>query len=164
MNKFIKEIIPYIIIIIVVLFIRTFVVTPVRVDGVSMEKTLKDNDILILNKLDKNYDRFDVVVFNYNNEKLIKRIIGLPGESVNYKNGKLYIDNKEVKDDLSNTTGDFKLINLGHTIIPDDKYFLLGDNRNHSLDSRLIGLVDKSSIEGTVSLRIFPFTKISFVK
>lgn len=164
MNKFIKELIPYITIIIVVVFIRTFIVTPVRVDGVSMEKTLNDKEILILNKLDKKYERFDIVVLNYNNEKLIKRIIGLPGESVNYKNGKLYINNKVVKDDLSNITGDFKLINLGYSVVPEDKYFVMGDNRDHSLDSRLIGLIDKKSIQGTTSLRLYPFNKIGFVK
>ena len=164
MNKFIKEIIPYISIIIIVVFIRTFIVTPVKVDGVSMENTLKNKEILILNKLDKKYERFDIVVLNYKNEKLIKRIIGLPGEKVDYKNGKLYINDKEIKDKLSNITGDFKLINLGKSVIPEDKYFVLGDNRDHSLDSRLIGLVDKSVIEGTTKLRLFPFNKIGFVK
>ena len=164
MNKFLKEIIPYISIIVVIVFIRTFIVTPIKVDGVSMDKTLKDKDILILNKFDESFERFDIVVLNYKNEKLIKRIVGLPGESLNYIDGKLYINDKVVKDNLSKQTKDFKLINLGHTIIPENKYFVIGDNRDHSLDSRLIGLVDKSSIEGTASLRLFPFNKIGFVE
>jgi signal peptidase I len=75
----------------VVVIFRTFIATPVRVDGDSMNDTLHNNDILILNKLEKNYDRFDIVVINYNNTKLVKRIIGLPGENISYKDNQLYI-------------------------------------------------------------------------
>ena len=84
--KFIKELVPYIVIIVVVVLIRTFIVTPVQVDGESMYPTLLDNQILILKKYDHSYDRFDIVVFKYNNSKLVKRVIGLPGETVSYKN------------------------------------------------------------------------------
>ena len=78
--KKIKELIPYILIISLVILIRTFIITPVRVDGPSMEDTLENGDILLLQKFNNNYQRFDIVVLNYNNEKLVKRIIGLPGE------------------------------------------------------------------------------------
>ena len=79
MKKIIKEVYPYIIIIVCVVLFRTFIATPVRVDGNSMNDTLNNNDILILNKLDTSYERFDIVVINYGNTKLVKRIIGLPG-------------------------------------------------------------------------------------
>lgn len=93
--KVIKEFIPYLVIILIVVLIRCFVVTPVRVSGTSMYPTLKNNDIVLLKKFDKNIERFDIVVFNYNNSKLIKRVIGLPGETVKYVNGILYINNKK---------------------------------------------------------------------
>ena len=96
--KVIKEFIPYLVIILIVVLIRCFVVTPVRVSGTSMYPTLKNNDIVLLKKFDKNIERFDIVVFNYNNSKLIKRVIGLPGETVKYVNGILYINNKKIDD------------------------------------------------------------------
>ena len=80
MKKIVKELIPYVIIVVVVFFIRTFIITPVRVYGSSMENTLKNNDILLLKKFDKKYDRYDVVVINHTNEnykteRIIKRVI-----------------------------------------------------------------------------------------
>ena len=80
--KLVKEFIPYVIIIAVVILIRTFIVTPVQVDGHSMDPTLKDHQILILNKWKKDYNRFDIVVIDDGEERLIKRIIGLPGETL----------------------------------------------------------------------------------
>ena len=74
----VKAILPYVIIVIVVVLIRTFIVTPVRVSGDSMHDTLVDGDILLLKKFDKSFERYDIVVFNRNDEQLIKRIIGLP--------------------------------------------------------------------------------------
>ena len=91
---------PYIIIVIVVALIRTFIITPVQVEGMSMYSTLDDKEILLLKKYDKSYDRFDVVVFNYNNTKLIKRVVGLPGDTVKYKDNKLYINGKYIKEEF----------------------------------------------------------------
>ena len=85
MKKILKELYPYVVIVVVVVLFRTYIATPVRVDGDSMKDTLHNNDILILNKLDKSYKRFDIVVVNYNNTKLVKRIIGMPGENIAYK-------------------------------------------------------------------------------
>ena len=162
MNK-IKELIPYLIIIIVVVLIRTFVVTPVRVDGSSMYPTLKNGEILILKKFDKTYDRFDVVVVKYNGERLVKRIIGLPGEHIVYKDSKLYvndelIDEKFLPSDL--TFDDFDNILLGKNFIPEDYYVVVGDNRNNSTDSRIIGFIPKNDILGVTNFRLFPFNKI----
>ena len=109
MKKIIKELYPYVVIVIVVVLFRTFIATPVRVDGDSMKDTLYNNDILILNKLDKTYERFDVVVIDYNNTKLVKRIIGLPGENISYKNNELYINNEIMEDVQTSRTGDFSL-------------------------------------------------------
>ena len=157
--KFLKEIIPYIIIIIVAILIRTFIVTPVQVDGESMYPTLDNNEILLLKKYDRSYERFDIVVFNYNNSKLVKRIIGLPGEYVEYKENELYINNVKIDFELDTYTYDFKLSELGFKQIPDDYYLVLGDNRTNSIDSRRIGLIPKEDILGTTTFSIFPFNK-----
>lgn len=160
--KFIKDTIPYIIILISVIIIRTFIVTPVIVNGESMYDTLKDKDILLLKKYDKKYDRNEIIVFNYNNSKLVKRIIGLPGEYVSYKNGKLYINGEEFQDNFSYLTYDFELSDLGYKVIPEGYYFVLGDNRTRSSDSRMIGLIKKEDILGSTSFSILPFKKIKY--
>lgn len=156
--KLVKELIPYIIIIIVVVLVRSFIITPVKVDGPSMEKTLYDGDILLLEKYDKDYERFDVVVLKYNNDKLVKRVIGLPGDRVEYKHDTLYINGEEIKESfIDEKTENFSLKELGYNVIPEGYYFVVGDNRNNSLDSRYIGLLKKDDIEGKVIFRIFPF-------
>lgn len=167
-KKLLKDIYPYIIVVIVVILIRTFIITPAIVDGPSMEPTLYDNNIVILNKLDyklNDIKRFDIVVVNWNGEKIIKRVIGLPGEYVEYKDGNLYIDGFVVEENFNHkSTNDFKLETIGYLTIPGDKYLVVGDNRPDSTDSRVLGLFDKKDILGSVSLRIFPLNKIGKVK
>ena len=163
MKKFLKEVYPYVIIVVVVILFRTFIATPVRVDGDSMKSTLNNGDILILNKLDKSYKRFDIVVINYENSKLVKRIIGLPGETIEYKDNDLYINGSIITDVTPVRTVDFSLKDLYDLEkIPDGYYFVMGDNRGNSSDSRdpRIGLIKKSDIVGTTSIRLFPFNKI----
>lgn len=167
MKKIIKELYPYVIIVVCVVLFRTFIATPVRVDGDSMRESLHNGDILILNKLDNNYKRFDVVVVNYNKSKLVKRIIGLPGENIEYKNNKLYINNKEIEDVETIRTLDFSLEELyAINEIPKDHYFVMGDNRGNSLDSRdyRVGLIKKEDIVGVTIFRLYPFNKIGVVK
>ncbi len=163
--KIIKELIPYLIIIVVVVLIRCFIITPVAVSGSSMYPTLKDKDVVILKKFDKNIERFDIIVFNYNGEKLIKRVIGLPGETIKYVNGILYINNEKIDDvKLDSKTDNFYLESLGYDVIPDNYYFVMGDNREYSQDSRKIGLISKDDISGVGVFRIFPLNKIGIVK
>ena len=155
--NFIKQIFPYVVIFLFVVVIRTFIVTPVIVSGESMATTLKDGEYLLLKKYDHTYSRYEVIVFNYNNSKLVKRIIGLPGEHVKYKDGTLYINNQRVEDDFSSLTTDFDLRYLGFEVIPEGYYFVLGDNRMFSSDSRIIGLISEEQIEGTTNFRLLPF-------
>lgn len=163
--KLVKQSLPYIIIIIVVILIRTFLVTPVRVRGTSMVPTLKNGEIMILNKWDHQYERFDIVVLKYGNTKLIKRIIGVPGETVKYENKKLYINEKYIKEDFQHKkTEDFILEEIGYTTIPKGFYFVMGDNRTNSTDSRSIGLVSEKDILGTTNFAIFPFSEFGIVK
>ncbi len=160
MRKFIKELIPYVIIVIVVVLIRTFLVTPVIVSGDSMVPTLKDKELLLLNKINyriNDIKRFDIVVIRINNKEIIKRVIGLPGENVMYRNSKLFIDGHELDNDYNFETDDFSLKTVCNCeSIPTDKYLVLGDNRSVSADSRIIGLIDKEDIQGNVRLSLWP--------
>lgn len=162
--KKIKDSISFIIIILTIILVRLFIVTPVRVDGPSMNDTLHDGDILLLDKYDNKYERFEIVVFNYNGERLIKRVIGLPGEVISYKNNKLYINGNEIEDNYGlGYTENFELKDLNLTKIPDNEYLVMGDNRNDSLDSRYFGTISKDKILGSVKYRLFPFNKFGKV-
>lgn len=168
MNKRIKDLIDYVLIIAFVLLFRTFLFSPIRVSGDSMVPTLLNNDIMILNKIGyrlNGLDRFDIVVVNYKNEQIIKRVIGLPGDYVEYKDDKLYINNELVEEPYERKeTEDFILEMLGENVIPKDKYLVLGDNRPISKDSRMIGLIDKKDIKGYTSIVVFPFNRIRKAK
>lgn len=157
-KKILKEVIPYIVIIIVVILIKTYIFTPVIVNGDSMLNTLHDNDIMILNKIDirlNGIDRFDIVVIKTGKTKIIKRVIGLPGETVEYKDNKLYINGKKIKDNYgSDITYDFDLVK-----VPNNFYFVLGDNRTDSIDSRMLGPISKDDILGHATFTVFPFNR-----
>lgn len=156
--KFIKELVPYVVITLIVLFIRMYIVSPVRVDGNSMYPTLNNREFLLLTKFDHSYERFDIVVLKYNKQKLVKRVIGLPGETVEYKNNKLYVNGKVIEEEFKLfETKDFNIAELGYDVIPEDYYFVVGDNRNASLDSRRIGLIHRKDIEGTINISISRF-------
>ena len=98
--RLIKELIPYLVIILVVAVLRMFIITPVIVQGESMVPTLDGGEVMILKKYDTNYKRFDIVVVDssVDGNNLIKRVIGLPGETIKYKDGKLYINDEEIDD------------------------------------------------------------------
>lgn len=163
--KILKEWLPFILTILMIVLIRTYVVTPVRVDGTSMYNTLNDGNILLLEKYDQNYERFEIVVFEINGEKLIKRVIGLPGETVEYKNNTLYINGEKINEEYGyGDTSDFYLEELNSNKVPDNHYFVLGDNRNNSLDSRYFGCISKDKIIGSVRYVLFPFTKFGKIE
>lgn len=159
--KIIKNLLPYIIIIIVVILVRTFIATPVRVNGTSMYPTLKGNEIMLLNKLG-HIDRFDIVVLKIDGKEdnLIKRIIGLPGESIEIMNGDIYINDKKIEDKYGyGITYDIDKVTLKK-----DEYFILGDNRKISLDSRVFGTINKNEIKGTTNFIMYPFKSFGKVK
>lgn len=167
--KIIKNILPYIIVIVVVILIRTFIVTPVQVVGTSMVPTLEDGELMLLNKIKysiSDIKRFDIVVVNREDKLLIKRVIGMPGEKVEYKDDILYIDDKKVEEKFNKNskTNDYKITETGYKTIPKGKYFVVGDNRNNSEDSRIIGLIDKKDILGKADFVLLPFSKFGAVK
>lgn len=155
----IKEIIPYIIILIAVILIRSFIVTPVRVNGPSMDKTLKDKEIMILNKL-ADIKRGKIVVVDIGSEKVIKRVIGLPGDSIYCTDGKLYVNDKLYEEDYTSTA----TLDFTKEYLKDDEYFVMGDNRAVSMDSRTFGPVKKEQILGVSDFVLFPFNRFGKVK
>ena len=176
MDKFLKDWLPYIIIIVVVIFIRSFIVTPVIVRGDSMDDTLKDGQVWFLSKISyrvHSIERFDIIVIKDKDDDLIiKIVIGLPGDNVSYEDGTLYINNERVDDKYGiGETDDFDLEDICEinndecvTKIPENKYLALGDNREVSADSRVKGLFDEKQILGKATLRVWPLTKVKIVK
>lgn len=164
----IKPFLPYIIIIVAVLFIKAFIVTPIKVNGESMHPTLEEGDIMILNKTAYYFNkpkRFDIVVVDMPDEYLIKRVIGLPGEHIEYKDNTLYVDGKKVKENFKHEkTEDFNIKELGSDTVPEGSYLVLGDNRENSLDSRELGFMKEEQLLGRTSLIVLPFNRIGNVK
>ena len=165
MKKFIKELIPYIVFILVVVLIRSYIITPVIVVGDSMVPTLEDNQILLLNKFDYKFneiERYDIVVIEVGNGEIIKRVIGLPGENIEYRNNTLYINGHEEETIYNFDTENFSLKEICNCDkIPQDKYLVLGDNREVSSDRRgPIGLIDKDAIKGSTKISIWPIKMV----
>jgi len=165
--SFTKEIV---ITILVVFFIITFVVQPTTVDGHSMNPTLQNQDQLLIEKVSQRFsgiERYDIIVFPYEQENkyFIKRVIGMPGETIDIVDGLVYIDG-EVLDEPH----DFDLITEygSDTLpltIPEGHYFVLGDNRNHSKDSRYssVGFIAEDDILGKAFVRLWPFSSFGFL-
>lgn len=156
-KKFLKEYFPYIIVIIMVILIKQFVISPIIVNGESMMKTLHDKDVMILDRISyrtKAIKRFDIVVIDEGNEYIIKRVIGMPGEEVTCDNGNIYINGKKIKDSY----GYGKTDNFYYKV-PKGEYYVLGDNRENSMDSRYFGSFKKKDILGKTNLILFPFKR-----
>jgi signal peptidase I len=166
--EFIKDTFKYILIIIIVLFIVIYVVSLQHIIGDSMNPTLKDGDVLVLDKLHyKLFDikRNDIIAFDNDATKyLVKRIIGLPGENIVYKDNILYVNGKKTTEKIDDLiTSDFSLSSLGYDKIPDDMYLVLGDNRGNSIDSRVFGLIEKKDIIGKAFIRIWPINGLKII-
>ena len=161
-KKWLKENLLFTILLLIIIIIRIFFYSPIRVNGSSMYPTLQDKEFMILNKigLQKGINRFDIVVVESNGKYIIKRVIGLPGESVMYSDNKLYINGKVIEDNYSKSETE----NFENVILKDNEYFVMGDNREVSKDSRVIGPVNIKKIKGKTNLVIFPFNKIGIVE
>lgn len=169
-REFLFDGIKYIVIIFLIMFVIFYVASITQVVGNSMNPTLKNGEVLILNKFKYRFSeikREDIVSLQYADTKyLIKRVIGLPGEKVEIKNNILYINDKKYREDYlpdNLSYDDFSLEDLGYKKIPKDMYFLLGDNRENSLDSREIGLVKKKDINGKISFCFWPLGRVRIV-
>lgn len=159
--------------------IRFFLFTPIVVDGESMMPTLKNGDRMVVNRIGYMVgkpDRFDIVVFHAPEQKnYIKRVIGLPGDQVEYKNDQLYINGEAIPEPYldqykkeiteGSLTDDFTLEDItGKDKIPKGYIFVMGDNRRYSKDSRHIGLIAIDEIIGNTNFVFWPYDDIGFVK
>lgn len=169
---FIKLLVPSL----VMLFIlRGFFLIPVPVDGNSMEKTLSQGDMVLMEKF-SSIKRFDIIVFKLPNGAIyIKRVIGLPGDTVRYENDQLYINEKPIEEPFLEKnikrdhetvpyTTNFNLSDLiTEEVLPEDSYFVLGDNRRMSKDSRSFGAVESKYILGKAQFVYYPITHMKFI-
>ncbi len=173
--NYVKEIVHmvlyFVIVICSVLFIHNFIGQQIEVSGSSMESTLHDNDHLILEKVTYQFDqpkRYDIVVFRpyenttdtngFDDVYYIKRVIGLPGESVQIIDSAIYINGKLLEKNYGKDAIADSGIAIDEIVLDDEEYFLLGDNRNNSKDSRdfSIGAVKRSAIIGRAWIRVWP--------
>ncbi len=153
------------------LIIRNYVFERAQVVGQSMEPTFQDGDNLLIEKLSYRFgkvSRYDTIVFDLGNDFLIKRVYGLPGEQVSIdSNGLIYINGKLLDDKYAYNTIDHAGLAAGDGImLKEGEYFVLGDNRDHSTDSRYaeVGTVKRDQIRGRVFFRMLPLDKIGAVK
>ncbi|MBK3493799.1 signal peptidase I [Viridibacillus sp. YIM B01967] len=161
--------------------VRFFLLTPIVVDGASMMPTFEDGDRVVVNKIVPRlteYHRFDVIVFEAKKDtNYIKRIIGVPGDHIAYENDELFINGKKYKEtyledfksalkDTGTLTEDFTLEEYtGEMTVPEDHFFVLGDNRQHSIDSRdsRVGFVSINQVLGTAKMVFWPLDNLGMI-
>ncbi|MCT1903493.1 signal peptidase I [Oceanobacillus sojae] len=159
----------------VFLIVRAFLFENYVVNGKSMEPTLYDGNLMMVNTVTNNISnlhRFDVIVFHATEENdYVKRVVGLPGETIEYKDDQLYVNGEYISEDFLQEekenaetkplTEDFTLLEVtGEETVPEDQIFVLGDNRGDSLDSRSIGFVPVDEVVGKVDITYWPITEL----
>ncbi|ASK60839.1 signal peptidase I [Virgibacillus phasianinus] len=160
--------------IVAALIFKNFLFASYVVDGESMEPTLYDGNLMMVNKVVydlQDINRLDVIVFHANErEDYVKRVIGLPGDEITYKDEKLYVNGEYVEEefledlqkesDVEPYTNDFTLEEVtGKTTVPEGKLFVMGDNRPESLDSRSFGFISEKQLVGKVGIKYWPITQ-----
>ena len=176
MRKIIKELAGWLVYIVIVVIIAwgfvTFVAQRTQVSGASMETTLSDGDQLIVDKISYQFrepERFEIIVFPYQYEAgtyYIKRIIGLPGETVQILDGSVYINGEKLEEHYGNEVMEEAGIAAEPVTLGNEEYFVMGDNRNHSMDSRDpgVGVLTRKDLIGRAWVRIYPFDNIGVIR
>ena len=175
MKEIIKELAGWLLYIVLIIaftwFVVTFVGQRTEVSGSSMETTLSDKDQLIVDKMTYRFrdpKRYDIVVFPYqyqDNTYYIKRIIGLPGETVQILSGMVYIDGMRLDEHYGNEMMENPGIAEEPLTLDENEYFVLGDNRNNSSDSRAsdVGLIHRKELVGRAWIRVWPLSQIGVI-
>lgn len=149
--------------------IRHFLVQPFIVDGSSMLPTFSDQEYILVDKLSYRFrqpERGDVIVFHppdAASENFIKRVIGLPGEKIEIVGEQIYINGQKVIENYTTTERNADTGTVISRILGPNEYYVLGDNRDHSKDSRELGAIDRSRIIGRAWLVLYPLEKLSLV-
>jgi signal peptidase I len=176
MRRILKEILSLVLYVVIVIGITFLIVRFVGqrtyVSGHSMENTLDDGDNLIVEKITYRFkypERFDIIVFPFRYEEktyYIKRIIGLPGETVQIVDGKIYIDGEVLEESYGREVMKYAGQAAEPITLGEDEYFVLGDNRNDSSDSRdpSVGVIKRNEIIGRAWLRIWPLENFGVLK
>lgn len=171
-TEFIKDFFGYIVLFLVIVFLFTFVVAFHPIAGNSMVPNLDEGSIVLVSKFHPHLikvKREQIVIVKTEHKSYIKRVIGLPGEKVEVKDNKLYINEKEYKEEYIPSdivTDDFSFEDIcdakecPNGKIPKDKYLVLGDNREDSTDSRNFGLISKDEIKGVAIFKIWPINDV----
>ncbi|HNP74811.1 MAG TPA: signal peptidase I [bacterium] len=153
----------------IILPIRYFLIQPFYVKGASMEPNFYDHEYLIIDEISYRFSdpgRGDIVVFKYPKDPsqyFIKRVVGLPGEKIEIKEGLVFIDGQTLREDYltDDILTQLPLGGYGEVVLAEGEYFLLGDNRSQSLDSRTFGPVARDFIIGRTWLRGWPFHRLT---
>lgn len=155
----------------IIIPVRVFIVQPFIVEGASMSPNFEDGQYLIIDEISYRFNppqRGDVVIFHPPTDHAtyyIKRIIGLPGETVELRESHIYIYNEEYPEGFRlnevNYLPQSRVTQMGKTILQNDEYYVVGDNRDNSLDSRRFGPINKDDIKGKVLIRAFPFSEFN---
>lgn len=142
----------------IIILFRSIIIDRVIVSGNSMCNTINNGDMCWVKKSYNKIKRGDIVIAKVGNKFIIKRVIGLPEELITIKQNKVYVNDCELKEPYSIST---QFIGIKKEYkIKKNEYFLLGDNRDDSVDSRVFGAIKKDKIKGVVVFRFYPFTKI----
>lgn len=145
-----------------ILLIKNFCIDKVIISGESMLPTLKNENVCLMKKWGvSNIKRYDIVIAKTDKKHVVKRVVGMPNDTVQIKDNTVYINGQRIIDEYDFPTAYSGIAEHGITI-KEGEYFLLGDNRNNSIDSREFGVVKSSDITGIVITKIFPFPVKNF--
>lgn len=158
----------------IVLIVRTFLFAPYIVEGASMEPTLHNQEKIFVNKLTSvtGFDRGEIVIIKGSEDNYVKRIIGLPGDMVEMKNDQLFVNGELIKEsylaynrEVAEQMGVYLTDDFDTVTVPKNQYFVMGDNRLVSMDSRNgLGLIEEDQIVGSPEFVYFPFKEFRTVE